>query len=201
MDITGAVLSALFGGFFGATFALLTTLWFQSRTDRQTTTQKFIDEFHSTEFLKHRIGVSNLRRRVMNGEVPIDQLAAGYWYPGYQVMGNEYQGDYYKGEQIGDFNEHQHLTGYFGYLIRLAHAYKKGRVDKSELSDVIRTHYFWHGDLITLLAQTVESQVAEYSGLEIPIWVKATHTVNEMIGYQVNQLMNQLKNPAVKPKQ
>ncbi len=87
---------------------------YHQRTSRRQATIEIIDEFLSPAFLVHRAVVSSLRRKVQAGIVPLAEIAKGYWYPG--KPGRSYQGD-----KVDTLNEHQHLTIFLGYVMRLAH--------------------------------------------------------------------------------
>jgi hypothetical protein len=165
----------LFGAFFGATFALLASWLQQRRNERQEMTMAFVNEFFSEAFLQHRIAVSGLRRKIIHGQVVIEDVAKGYWYPGREGA--------YTGVQIGNFNEHQHLEFFLGFLIRLSHAYKKGQINTEEVVSALRTSYLWHGELVTKLAEVAQQQIAQHTDAEMPIWVEAVFTSNRILRY------------------
>ncbi len=181
--------TAAFGAFFGAFLALMATLWREGRERKRATTEAIINEFFSASFLQHRTAVSGLRRKVLAGKVSIESIASGFWYPG---LDNSYSGDI-----IGEFNEHQHLTIYFGFLVRLAYAKKSRQIDTTVVAPTIRTLYFWHGDLISAVALEVRSQVKTSPGAELPAWVQAVDEVNSMLAYEFKSigLLAKLEDP------
>jgi hypothetical protein len=165
---------AAFGAFFGALVALFTTMWREARQRRKSKTQALIDEYFSSGFLQHRIALSGLRRKVLSGEVKVDQTAGGYWYPGI---------DFYRGENIGALNEHQHLEFFHGFLVRNALANQSKELDLKEISCALKTSYLWHGDLCNSVAQHVRTQVVGSPGAELPYWVEAIEQVNKILHY------------------
>lgn len=173
-------ITAAFGAFFGAFFALMTTLWREGRDRKRKTTEAFINEFFSANFLQHRIAVSRLRSKVLTGDVSVESIAKGYWYPGLENA--------YSGETIGEFNEHQHLTIYFGFLVRLAHAKKCKQIDTVVLTSAIRTSYFWQGDLANAVAIGVRAQAKNSPSAELPAWVQAVDDVNNMLAYDFGSM-------------
>ncbi|MCI0387674.1 MAG: hypothetical protein MOB07_02735 [Acidobacteria bacterium] len=175
MDVLKIILPSICGAFFGALLALLATMWRESKKQRNETTKGFIDEFFSTSFLRHRIAVSTLRRKVLSGTVSIESIASGFWYPGSK--------DSYTGEQVGDFNEHQHLTAYLNFLTRLAHAHSRKQINVSTIKAALESPYIWHGDLTSAVAEEIRKQVSSVDGAILPNAVIAVEAVNGILGY------------------
>lgn len=169
------VINPLLGAFFGALFALLGSLFLSSKKYKKDTTQDFMNEFFSRDFLSHRIAISNLREKVINGDVLLSNIAAGYWYPG---LHEEYSGETYDG-----LTEHQHLEAYFGFVVRLSHANSRGQIDKQTIRSALRTSYLWHADFSTCLADEAEGQVRRADIEDAPVWIEAVRQVNDIMNY------------------
>jgi len=169
------VVGPLVGAFFGALFALLGSMILSHRKSKKDTTQDFINEFFSRSFLSHRVAISNLREKVISGDVLLSDVAAGYWYPG--VTG-EYSGENYDG-----LTEHQHLEAYYGFVVRLSHAYSRGQIDKQAIRSALRTSYLWHADFSTCVADEAEGQVRRARIDDAPVWIEAVRQVNGIMGY------------------
>jgi hypothetical protein len=150
------------------------------------TSLALVDEYYSTDFLKHRIAVDMLRRRVTSLETPIekaliekttiDDIAYGFWYPG--------QDDYYKGEVTDGLNEHQHLTAYLGFIIRMSHGEMNGLLEPDLLRSALSTSYNWEAGFVLSLAEKAREQVNAYGkeSAEIPVWITAVERVKEVLG-------------------
>ena len=164
-----------FAAFFGAFFAFLGKARIDRKRARREATQGVIDEFFSSSFLKHRIAVSQLREKVINGEVSIDSIAGGYWYPG--------KINSYGGEMHGEFNEHQHLEAYKGFLVRLASSDAERLLDRKAIRTALKTSYFWHADLVNHVANRVRKQVKDSAIAELPGWVSSVDRVNKIMDY------------------
>jgi hypothetical protein len=177
-DIVSRYTGPLCGALFGGAFAMVAAFLLQRRTERRNVTRSFIDEFFSTSFLYHRIATSELARKVRREDVPIETVAKGYWYPSLP------EEEVYTGATSRELNEHQHLEVYLGFLVRLAHSYRKDTLDKDEVSSALRSGYLWHGDLVTWLADETRAQVRKHKA-ELPIWVDAVDTVNELLSYKL----------------
>lgn len=153
--------TALFGSFAGAFAGFLASWTLARQTDRRAVTDQLVAEFMSAGFLSHRIAVSKLRRSVQSGEVDINAIAAGFWFPG---RSNHYTGEFY-----GELNIHQHLTAYIGYLVRLAHAHRSGRLDRNSARAALGTYLLWNDTFIKQISEAVIHQAQE-SGAIVPPW-------------------------------
>lgn len=78
MELAAAVVGALLG----AAAALGASLYITRQADRRDSTTQIVAEFLSDDFLAHRISVSQTRRKRDAGQVSIEEIARGYWYPG-----------------------------------------------------------------------------------------------------------------------
>jgi hypothetical protein len=151
-------------------------MYLSHRKSIKATTQSFINEFFSREFLSHRIAISGLREKVIAGEVMPSDIAAGYWYPG---ISEEHSGETYDG-----LTEHQHLEAYLGFVVRLSHADSRGQIDRQAIRSALRTSYLWHADLSTCVADEATKQVARAKMSDVPVWIEAVRRVNEIMNYE-----------------
>jgi hypothetical protein len=165
----------MLGAFVGAGFAFLLA-FLKSRSDkRKETSLSLVDEYYSTDFLKHRIAVNMLRTRVGFGEIAIDKIAWGFWYPG--------KSDYFKGDVTDGLNEHQHLTAYLGFIVRVSHANRNGLLDPVLLRSALSTSYDWESGFVwSVAAKTREQVLAHGGGAKVPIWVTAAEDAKEVLG-------------------
>ena len=172
--------------------AVLTITW-DMRRRRSDVTKEFIDEFLSSNFLRHRIGIAKLRRKLLNQDVQISEVARGFWYPGGKGV--------YEGEvsQQDGFNEHQHLEAYLGFLVRLRHAVKIKQVNKPDIKSALETSYVWHADLTNALAAEIRRQVAADPRAILPITVEAIELINDIMGCRPIDLMSRSETTLAAP--
>lgn len=174
-DIVSKSAPQMLGAFVGAGFAF-SLAFLKSKTDkRKEISLSLVDEYYSTDFLKHRIAVDMLRMRVNSNETTIDRIACGFWYPGKQ--------DYFKGDVTDGLNEHQHLTAYLGFIVRVSHANMNGLLDPVLLRSALSTSYDWEAGFVwSVAAKTREQVQAHGGGTKIPVWVTAAEHAKEVLG-------------------
>jgi hypothetical protein len=144
-------------------------LWSEQRT----ITSELITDFFSDRFLAHRIAVSKLRRKVEDGSPPIAEIACGYWYPGQFA-------NIYRGEKLGDLDEHQHLEAYIGYVVRLAEALRLQHLDVVRGRAAIGMNLLWHIPFLIEIANETAQQ-AHAASARIPAWTAAVNEVHEAL--------------------
>lgn len=164
--------TAACGALFGSLGGLASALLVARRADRLSTTNHLMTEFLSADFLTHRIALEGLRARMLAGEVTAAQIAGGFWYPGRR--------DYYKGELYGEFNTHQHLTMYIGFLERMADAIRRHRLDVATVRNGIGSHLRWSDVLLREVAAETERQAAD-NGAPIPTWTSAAMLAHDRL--------------------
>ena len=165
----------MLGAFVGAGLAFVLALLKSKHDKRKEISLSLIDEYYSTDFLKHRISVDSLRKRVKSGETTIEQIACGFWYPG--------ESSYFEGEVSDGLNEHQHLEAYLGYIVRVSHADENGFLDSRLLRAALSTSYDWEAGFIWSIAENTRKQVlAHAGGSKVPVWVRAAEHAKEVLG-------------------
>jgi hypothetical protein len=146
--------------------------------------QDLLDEFYSSNFLQHRIAVSQVRNKVLRGEINIDFLTRGFII----LKDNEEDGDttkHHEGETIGDFDEHNHLTAYLGYVVRLAGAVEFGVADRRMVITLLRSQYYWHAILLNKMVQSAVSQLADAAEVpHRPVWIHAVNYLDNLFEYR-----------------
>ena len=174
-DIVSKSAPQMLGAFVGAGFAFFLA-FLKSKTDkRKEISLSLVDEYYSTDFLKHRIAVDMPRMRVNSNETTIDRIACGFWYPGKQ--------DYFKGEVTDGLNEHQHLEAYLGFIVRVSHANNNGLLDPILLRSALSTSYDWEAGFVwSVAAKTREQVQAHGGGTKIPVWVTAAEHAKDVLG-------------------
>lgn len=115
-------LTAAVGSFFGSVGGFLSALQIARRAERHNTTTNLMNEYLSSSFIAHRDSIFEVRRRVEAGEVDIADIASGFWFPGQPDS-------YYVGNTSATLTDHQHLTVYIGFIVRLADSIRRRRVD------------------------------------------------------------------------
>jgi hypothetical protein len=146
--------------------------------------QDLLDEFYSSSFLQHRIVVSQVRQKVLTGKVDIDFLTRGFII----LQNNAEDGDpdaYYAGETVGSLNEHQHLSAYLGYVVRLAGAVEFGVADSRMVSTLLRSQYYWHASLLShMVDSAVRRLEAETVVPHRPGWIHAVKVLDNLFEYR-----------------
>jgi hypothetical protein len=176
-EILSKSMPQMLGAFVGAGFAFVLA-FLKSRSDkRKETSQALVDEYYSTDFLKHRIAVDRLRGRVNANppETTVDKIACGFWYPG--------KPDYFKGEVSDGLNEHQHLEAYLGFIVRVSHAHMNGLLDPVLVRSALSTSYDWEAGFVWSVAAKAREQVrAHGGGTKVPVWVSAAEHAKDVLG-------------------
>ncbi|MEG8182106.1 hypothetical protein GZH49_26765 [Nocardia terpenica] len=172
-------LIAAVGSFFGAMGGFLANLALARRAERQSMTSLLMAEFLSDGFLAHRIAVDGLWRRVKAGEVNVDDIAAGFWYPGMAT--------YYTGEQYGILSEHQHLEAYIAYIVRLGDALDRHRLDRRVIRAALGMHLLWADALLQQVAGATARQ-AQQNNVPTPAWTTAAARVHDHLTVSANTL-------------
>ncbi|WP_280425946.1 hypothetical protein [Nocardia carnea] len=170
-------LVAVVGSFFGALGGFLANLAIARRAERRNITGSLLAEFLSDSFLPHRIAVASLWRRVNEGTVNAEEVAAGFWYPG--------TGAYYTGELYGSLNEHQHLTAYIAYIVRLSDALDRGQLDRKTIRATLGMHLLWADSLLQQVSQAAGRQ-AQRHNVPIPSWIGAADRVHQELVVSAN---------------
>lgn len=142
--------------------------------------QDLLDEFYSSEFIKHRIVVSTIRQKVLAGKVDIDFLTRGYL----NLRDEEEDGNpttYYEGAVFGELNEHQHLSIYLGYLIRLAGAVEFNVADSEMIKRLLDSQYQWHSRLLNIMLASADKNLkSEVGRVHVPGWMHAVTVLNAL---------------------
>ncbi|MEU8411894.1 hypothetical protein AB0C24_03860 [Amycolatopsis japonica] len=168
--------TAALGAFFGSVGGFTSSLYLARRADRQSTTNHLMTEFLSVTFLAHRIALEHLRARMSDGDVTAAQVAGGFWYPGDR--------NYYRGELEGELNTHQHLTMYIGFLVRMADAIQRRRIDVDAIRAGIGAQLRWCDALVLEVAAQTQQQATE-NDAPFPTWVAAARLVHEKLVEQL----------------
>jgi hypothetical protein len=145
-------IAAFAGAVVGALIPLLFSLWLYRKSEKQRLTLALIDEYLSSAFLRHRIVVANVRGRIQRGEVSLESVASGFWYPG--------TGVYHAGEVTDGLNEHQHIEVVASAIKRIAHHGRSNRVNWPELRGALRDKHIWIVTLLYPLAKKAK-QIAQ----------------------------------------
>lgn len=172
------VIIPLASGLGGVILAIVPTSWFQRRSIRWSTTDSLIQEFYSPSFLQHRASLWATKVKVMNGLVPIRDIAKGFWYTS-DAMSSPYDGDL-----IYDFTEHEHITIMMGYYIRMSHLMTIGRIDKKHLKLALSAEYHWHADVLTGICIETEREFKARSET-LPSFVPAIMAINHLFDYSI----------------
>lgn len=145
--------------------------------------QDLLDEFYSSSFLQHRIVVSRIRQRVLFGQVDVEFLTRGFII----LRNDEQDGDpdaYYEGETVGSLNEHQHLSAYLGYVVRLAGAVEFEVADRKMVSTLLRSQYFWHAKLLNQMTECATARLEKDAAApDRPGWIHAVRVLNDLFEY------------------
>lgn len=163
--------TAAVGSFFGSVGGFLSALTMARRAERYKTTTDLMNEYFSIEFTHHRESLFQTGRRVAADSVDIDDVALGFWFPGALC---------YVGETYASLTEHQHLTVYIGYIVRLADSVVRRRADLTTLQNGLGTELLWEYDLVSKVAQTALRQ-ADEAGAPVPSWPASVKVVYESV--------------------
>ncbi|MEH6376239.1 hypothetical protein V7793_18205 [Streptomyces sp. KLMMK] len=169
-EFAAALLGALVGAIAGAYASYRASVVLTRDADKQTVTDRMVDEFFSDGFLRHRIAIDELSTKVRSHQVDVYSVASGFLSPA--------EPNYYRGPdpRPGELNEHQHLEAYIGYIVRLARALTHGRLDHRSARTALGMHLQWHDRLLQDVANAAE-ELARKGGLLIPNWTESAREV------------------------
>ncbi|MFI5565049.1 hypothetical protein ACIA2T_37635 [Amycolatopsis japonica] len=163
--------TAAVGSFFGSVGGFLSALTMARRAERYKTTTDLMNEYFSIDFTHHRESLFQTGRRLATGDVDVDDIALGFWFPG---------GLCYIGETYASLTEHQHLTVYIGYIVRLADSVSRRRVDLTTLQNGLGTELLWEYGLVSKVAHAAARQ-ADKAGAPTPSWPDSVKTVHDSV--------------------
>jgi hypothetical protein len=166
-------IAAVLGAILGAIGAIYVSARTAKRTEQASATANAIAEFFSDGFLRHRVSVHRTRQKYLRGEVQISEIAAGFWYPG---PGS----DYFEGENDDQFNEHQHLESYLGYISRIDFLLRRGWAAANDLERALSSKLVWTDEFLCELAVETARQ-AEAANAPRPQWVDGVHNVSQRV--------------------
>lgn len=154
-EIADQGIGAFIGGLIGALIPLWFTLRLHNRSERRRLTLSFVNEHLSPSMLRHIVVLGEVRRRIQREEITIDEVAAGFWYPG--------TGVYYTGPVVDGFNEHQHIEAIIRLINRMAYLVRAGQIDPIELRAALREKHRWTASLLHPVAVGA-ARIARESG-------------------------------------
>lgn len=181
IDPFSALITVLIS-FFGAFFAYWFQRVFGKEQRRQELTQRYIDELLGSSFFPHVIAVSNVRRQYLEAEEPnlfIQNVAAGYWYPGARP--------FHIGDTSSGLTDHQHIELTIRFSSRLSDSIQSNMVDKARIKDILADDYHWTYSFLRVIAVEVERQRGIASNLgrsSEAKWVKDIEFLGSFFDYK-----------------
>lgn len=163
-DFLPRIATQIVGAFVGAICAFVFAIWLARRNRRNETSLAMIVEFSSSDMLKTRYIVHNIRSRINGGGLSLREVTLS----SVQGCPTGFQGDVVHG-----LTEHQHISNITGWYRRLSIMLQKRAVDHKLIVATLGGSFGWSLPLLVDMANEAESLMAEFPS-ERPLHLRAS---------------------------